>query len=338
MNKKRIAKWDNAKALLIFLVVMGHFADRFAGDNSRVKGLFFCIYLFHMAAFFFLSGMLSKNTLRSEKFPWKRIVPYYFLSVLLNYFRILTQRPWNPSLEFRFFHYGNVSWYLFTLFVFLSAGWLLSKIPRKTACLLLLLLALGIGYIRNLGSFLAIYRIGNFFFFFYSGYCFSEDRIRKYVETKAIKRISTVFLLTYIGICLVFSKELYRYRKLITGANSYYSMDIEVNAFTWIYRMICIVIVMIIILTIISLVPDIHFPRITVVGRRTLAIYFWHLALVEIVVHNKAFLYAIEINNLVLLMVFIVCSAIIVFVLSFRVFYIPLEWFIRLPERLIHDK
>ena len=57
----RIAKWDNLKLFLIFTVVVGHISDLFYGSCSDMKGLFVFIYTFHMPAFIFISGYLSKK-------------------------------------------------------------------------------------------------------------------------------------------------------------------------------------------------------------------------------------------------------------------------------------
>lgn len=55
MNKERDYFFDNLKAVLIFLVVLGHFLLPIRGDNPLVvvKRL---IYVFHMPLFVFISG------------------------------------------------------------------------------------------------------------------------------------------------------------------------------------------------------------------------------------------------------------------------------------------
>lgn len=48
----RIAKWDNAKFVLIILVVICHFYENYLGSSKLVNSLFFSVYTFHMPAFF----------------------------------------------------------------------------------------------------------------------------------------------------------------------------------------------------------------------------------------------------------------------------------------------
>lgn len=39
-GKTRIEKWDLLRALLIFLVVLGHLVDYYTGDSARMRGCF----------------------------------------------------------------------------------------------------------------------------------------------------------------------------------------------------------------------------------------------------------------------------------------------------------
>ena len=333
-NKTRISKWDNAKCLLIFLVVLGHFADRYASDNVRVQGLFVAIYLFHMPAFFFVSGLFSKRTIQSGTVPWGKIAPYYFLSIVLNYYRVLTQRPWNPSLEFHLFRYNNVSWYLFTLFVLFLASFYLKRLHAAIALFLALCTSLLIGYIDGLGAWLALYRIGNFLFYFFLGYVVDPSKFKEFIEKRPVKALSGVIMAGFLIICYKYPRELYVYRKLITGANSYADTNVGAGMFAWTYRLVNIVLVLIIVTAFFSLVPSERIKLVTETGRRTLAIYFWHLGLVEIIVHNDVFKTFIAINNKQLLAGFIVSSAVIILILRCRVFSIPLDYSIKLIGNL----
>jgi fucose 4-O-acetylase-like acetyltransferase len=54
---------DNAKGLLILLVVWGHLIEQAVLSNPVVAGVYGAIYLFHMPAFILVSGMLSSAAL-----------------------------------------------------------------------------------------------------------------------------------------------------------------------------------------------------------------------------------------------------------------------------------
>ena len=60
----RIAKWDNARWILITLVVICHFFENYLG-NPVANSLFFYVYTFHMPAFFLIAGLFSKKTVET---------------------------------------------------------------------------------------------------------------------------------------------------------------------------------------------------------------------------------------------------------------------------------
>jgi len=72
---------DSCKAVLIFLVVLGHFLERMIGWKDPISHMFLgTIYFIHMPAFIFISGMLFKdknwlkNALKPHECPlamWK---------------------------------------------------------------------------------------------------------------------------------------------------------------------------------------------------------------------------------------------------------------------------
>lgn len=63
MPSHRSSYWDNAKGILIFLVLIGHFIMTY----RPLKPIFDSIYLFHMPAFLFISGLFSKKSSLTPK-------------------------------------------------------------------------------------------------------------------------------------------------------------------------------------------------------------------------------------------------------------------------------
>lgn len=60
LSKPRVALWDNARFLLIVLVVIGHLISTIRTDTALGFGLYAYVYLFHMPAMILLAGMFSK--------------------------------------------------------------------------------------------------------------------------------------------------------------------------------------------------------------------------------------------------------------------------------------
>lgn len=59
--KERNLKLDNAKGILITLVVIGHMLLPIQGTTRGVTNFFYMIYAFHMPAFLFISGLLAQS-------------------------------------------------------------------------------------------------------------------------------------------------------------------------------------------------------------------------------------------------------------------------------------
>lgn len=59
-TKTRVALWDNARFALIVLVVVGHFISTVRTDTSLGFALYAYVYIFHMPAMIFLSGIFAK--------------------------------------------------------------------------------------------------------------------------------------------------------------------------------------------------------------------------------------------------------------------------------------
>lgn len=53
---KRTVYFDNAKAILIYFVVLGHLLSGYLLENEYVDTFYLVIYLFHMPAFILIAG------------------------------------------------------------------------------------------------------------------------------------------------------------------------------------------------------------------------------------------------------------------------------------------
>ena len=106
----RDSKLDNAKGVLIFLVVFGHLLESVGGWGDPILSLFLTgIYMFHMPAFIFLAGLTSKTeglgqrlailvillvafqmlyvgtvTIQKGGFPGSLLQPYWLLWFLMS--------------------------------------------------------------------------------------------------------------------------------------------------------------------------------------------------------------------------------------------------------------
>ena len=84
VGNKRIAVWDNLKFILIFLVVFGHFMSPFTSNSIDLERMYFFIYIFHMPAFIFVSGLFSKGSVDNKNYKkvFECIVLYLFVKCI----------------------------------------------------------------------------------------------------------------------------------------------------------------------------------------------------------------------------------------------------------------
>lgn len=122
MPTRRIQWIDSAKALAIFLVVMGHFLD-----PSSVLRTY--IYTFHMHLFFFVSGFVFRKQGSYLQFvgkrAWTLLLPYFIFSLLKYVYTLLKHRYGRaPGLHandlqrlYDIFIWHHYFWFLGVLFI-----------------------------------------------------------------------------------------------------------------------------------------------------------------------------------------------------------------------------
>jgi fucose 4-O-acetylase-like acetyltransferase len=59
--ENRDAYYDNAKFLLVFFVVFGHFIQSYIHEDQLIYTLYTTIYTFHMPAFILISVFFAKG-------------------------------------------------------------------------------------------------------------------------------------------------------------------------------------------------------------------------------------------------------------------------------------
>ena len=139
--KQRIYRYDNIKALLIFLVVLGHMTTDYVSDSHLVRWTTLWIYTFHMPAFIFLSGLVHKHYITNEKaslgikgetrMRWDKFLGFflcgYALKIFLQYSRTLMgQHPiWH------WFEEPGIPWYLIVMAEYELLFYLIKNYKRE---------------------------------------------------------------------------------------------------------------------------------------------------------------------------------------------------------------
>lgn len=186
--------FDNYKALLILLVVCGHFIEPSSeyDQNPLFYNLKWGIYSFHMPAFVFISGYFSKKKASLKKLCTSIMIPYFVYEVLYY----LLYQLLDKETDFYFARPKFSLWYLMALFVWKLAAPAVQKIPGH----MILSVAAGIlvGF-TELDNLFSIPRILYFFPFFLAGQKFDSSILTR-LRTPAVFRGA----LAVLGIYLVF--------------------------------------------------------------------------------------------------------------------------------------
>ncbi|CCQ20411.1 Putative membrane-bound acyltransferase YkrP [Listeria monocytogenes N53-1] len=135
---KRESYFDNAKFILIFLVVFGHFLQTFIVDYAGVRVLYIYIYTFHMPAFVLISGFFAKSFGKPgylKKTMKKLILPYVFFQLIYSIFYYFLLSKDNLSIQFLDPEWSL--WFLLSLFFWNVMLFIFAKIkPWKSISML----------------------------------------------------------------------------------------------------------------------------------------------------------------------------------------------------------
>ncbi|MCR4798619.1 MAG: hypothetical protein K5853_09300 [Lachnospiraceae bacterium] len=129
--KERTALFDNAKAILIWLVVFGHLIDLVCASDSGdgIRYLFLVIWSFHMPAFIFLAGLFDH---RRDAFPKGRVLYFVIVGLVLKIVNMLVLLVF-PDVEADPFLFGdkNFPWFMFVLAAFVAMAYGLEKVGSE---------------------------------------------------------------------------------------------------------------------------------------------------------------------------------------------------------------
>ncbi len=266
-GKQRNYFLDNYKALLIVLVLIGHFIEPCYTNNPFLNVLKWGIFSFHMPAFIFISGYFSKKDMSIEKLIQKLAVPYFVFELLYYLLYVLVIHK-DTGLYFNRPKFSL--WYLMALFFWRIATPYIRKIPGN------LFIAFTAGILigfSHLGNFFSIPRTLFFYPFFLAGYYFREE----WLET-ARRNGAKLFagLAAAVGILLT-GLALSGIRLSPFVFYGRYAYD-ETGADGWagvLIRLMCYAISFLALLALCSLIPrKKHF--FSVLGVRTMPIYLFH--------------------------------------------------------------
>lgn len=201
-TKERDYLFDNYKALLIILVIIGHFIDPSYTNNQLLYTFKYVIYAFHMPAFIFISGYFSKKDT-----PWqisfqKILIPYFcFQTIYYLYYKYLLCIDTKFVYQFPKFSL----WYLIALFVWKVVTPYVKKIPYHF--LISVVMGLLFGFLPVEGTRFSISRIFSFYPYFLAGTLFKREKLTL-LRIRKNYIIASCGILAYIMFTALFAKKI----------------------------------------------------------------------------------------------------------------------------------
>ena len=177
-NKGRLYYFDNAKFILIFLVVLAHSTSSLR-SNAYVNTLWAVINYFHMPALIFISGFFAKRYIsKSREIKVQRVVTYVILYLAAQIsFSVFQKFVLGVNLTPSLLGQRAALWFLQCLIAWYIMLPTLDYFKPKHVMIACVLFGLLIGYERGAAHFMSISRIFVHLPFFMAGYYIKQEHI-----------------------------------------------------------------------------------------------------------------------------------------------------------------
>lgn len=280
MTKERDYFFDNIKAVLIFLVVLGHFLLPIHGEGNVLVLIKRLIYVFHMPLFVFVSGYFSKRIYKDGKYNFKKIL-YLIKAYILFVVAIQAVYAISGFQSFRkidFFSQSGAPWYLFAMIAWYLMIPLIRKFKPLPVIIVNIVLALAAGFFKNVGDFLCLSRILVFGPFFFLGYYMEQQMLEKALRP-AYKKIVTVAALSICAGILLTGSKMKDELGMVYENISYYELDrLWEGPFV---RLVLMIAAFVISWAILFYIPR-EKTAVSFIGQRTMPIYMLHRILRDV--------------------------------------------------------
>lgn len=263
-RENRNYKIDNGKAVLIFLVVLGHLLE--LRPNGKESFLYLAIYSFHMPAFVFFSGYFAKWD--PKRLIFRILCPYICFQFLYLGF---AEGVLGESFSHPFTRPYWLMWYLASMACWTLLLPLADRYIRYKGLTVLLLagpaaLSLLIGFVPEIGYRFGLSRTIVLFPFFLTGYL---CRGRKLKYTK--KFPSLIFPAALAGLLVLWGS-----RARLNPDWLYHSLSYPKAGYTFWIRGLLLLNAGVWTAGLLLLLPGRKLPFLSVLGENTMAVYLLH--------------------------------------------------------------
>jgi len=275
--QQRQYKYDTMRCLLIFLVVFCHFLEK--QQSTAAIYLYKTVYVFHMPAFFYLSGKFAKAP---DKRFWKHLaLPYLVFQILYLCFDAWVLKGTALTLQFTTPYW--IMWYLLALIVFCL---LIPVLPEKgsaggwIALGISVAIALLAGFDNTTGYYASLSRIAVLAPFFLWG---------RYSE--ALPKVPKWLCIT-AGACIIAVGTYYVLHNNVPNLLLYNSASYKNAGSTVTARLLVMVTAAGWIVFLENILPRRSIPGVCLCGQNTLPVYLLHGFAVRLAEKYEIFTYS----------------------------------------------
>lgn len=302
--------FDNAKLIMIFLVVFGHLIEPIIKQSEVIRTIYIIIYSVHMPIFIILAGAFTKLELSTrvlKKNIETLLIPFLVFTILYEAFNFIGHGTIsNYSLNWQPYW---ILWFLFSMFIWKVT--LPIVMQFKFPLLLSVLISLCAGYINDVGYFLGVSRTLYFFPFFILGYKLGSSFLSNNYLLMIPKVVYFSTLLVSFGVLWVFNDVPHQW---LYGSFSYSRIG-DVEWFSFITRSIIYCISAISSIAILMLLPDWQ-SKMSKSGQNSLFVYVWHGFFVKVAMYLGVMKALSDVSNILALITLFICAILITAILS----------------------
>lgn len=272
-SKKRSLYFDNAKFILIFLVVFGHVISPLKYNNNILFTLYSVVFLFHMPAFILISGYFSKGFHKKGYFlktVKKILLPYIIFQIVYSIFYYYLDGE-ESTLKIDLLQPHWTLWFLLSLFFWNILLHVFARL-KWVGLIIAVVVGIGIGYFDHVGSYLSLSRTFVFFPYFLLGFLLDSKHLKWVKKVKYSTFIGYgVLLFTILIVGTFFPKDAIPW---LLGDTPY--ADLGMKGLTdGFIRASQYFVTVIVIYGFLAIVPANGF-KMTIIGQRTLYVYLLH--------------------------------------------------------------
>ncbi|MBR2714842.1 MAG: acyltransferase family protein [Ruminococcus sp.] len=321
--KERIYKFDNIKFLSIILVVVGHVIEPYVDKSDMFKSLFIFIYSFHMPLFVFISGLFQKRFSDTNKLKIHKVAYFVTLGFLLKFINATSKYIAGKDFSLNFFGGSSIDWFMFVMAMFMITAYVLRKLHPAFVLSLTFVIGCTCGYFSAIDDTLYLSRFLVYLPIYLLGYYMTPELLIKIEKNYVVKIISGLSMLCFFILSFRNLTLVYKLRKLFTGKNPFDSVPIDGCGFE--HRLLCYGISILLCMAVFCFIPNIRIPILSNMGANTLAVYFWHMPILNLLRAGGLFAFFIALGDPLYKIVFLMFGVLFAFILSFNIFMAPLK-------------